>query len=39
MLFYSRIDVSEGTDVDRTNESSKCIIWNYYYFLRVNFKF
>ena len=30
MLEYDRIDMSEETDVNKTNESSKCIISNYY---------
>ena len=39
MLYCNRIDVSEGIDVDKTNESSKCIILNYFYFRKVNFRF
>ena len=35
MLEYDRIYVSEGINVNKTNESCKCIICNYYYF--VNF--
>ena len=38
-LWYDRIDVSKVTDVNKTNESCKSIIFNYYYFLKVNFKF
>ena len=29
----------EGTDVNKTNESRRCIICNYYYLLKVNFRF
>ena len=25
MLFYDRLDVSEGTDVDKTSKSNECI--------------
>ena len=29
----------EETDVNKTNESRRCIICNYYYLLKVNFRF
>ena len=32
MSYYSRIDVSEGIDVNKTNESRKCFIYNHYHF-------
>ena len=35
MLHYGRVDVSEGIAVDITNESSKCIVCNYYYFRKM----
>ena len=38
MLEYDRIGISEGIDDNKTNESRRCIICNYY-FLKVNFKF
>ena len=38
-LCYDRIDVSKVTDVIKTSESCKSTIFNYYYFLKVNFKF
>ena len=38
MLYYEKIDVYEG-DVNKSNKSRKCIIYNYYYFLKVNFQF
>ena len=34
MLEYSRIDVSEGIDVNKTNESCKCITDNIIAFLK-----
>ena len=40
MLEYDRIDMSKGNDVNKTNESHRCIIVsNDYYFLEANFRF
>ena len=39
MLEYDTIDLSEGIDVDKTKESHRCTIWNYYCFVGVNFRF
>ena len=39
MLYFDRIDVSEGTDVNKTNESKACDICHYLYFSNTNFKF
>ena len=39
MLNYDRVDVSEEIDVHKTDKSHKCIICNYYYFSKVNFRF
>ena len=39
MLKHGKIDESEVTDFNKTNESRKCIICNYCYFLKVNFRF
>ena len=39
MLCYDRIDISGEIDLNKTNESHKCIICNYYYFLKVNVRF
>ena len=33
MLYFGRIDVSEGIDVNQTSASKECIIWHYWYFL------
>ena len=38
MLEYDRIVMCQGADVSKTKESFKCIICNYYYFLKVNFR-
>ena len=39
MLEYYRIDVSEETDVSKTNGLHECIICHYWYFLEINFRF
>ena len=39
VLYYDRIDFSEGTDFDKTSESNKCDIYLYWYFLDKDFKF
>ena len=39
MLEYDNIHMSEGSDVNKTSESRRCIICNYYYFLKVHFRF
>ena len=39
MLYYDRIDVSLGTDVNKTSVSEECYVCPYWYFLNYNFKF
>ena len=39
MLYFDRIDVSEGTDVNKTSASKECDICGYWYFLNYSFKF
>ena len=39
MLYYDRIDISEGIDVNKTNVSKECKICHYSYFLNYSFKF
>ena len=39
MLYFERIDVSEGIDVNKTSESKECDICHYWYFLNKQFKF
>ena len=39
MLYYDRIEVSEGIDVNKIRESKKCDIYHYWYFLNKGFKF
>ena len=39
MLYYDRIDVSEGIDVNKTRASKECIICHHRHFLDKRFKF
>ena len=40
MLEYDRIDLSEGIDVNKCEETSrKCSLCQYYYFLNKNFNY
>ena len=39
MLKYDKIDVSEGIDVNKTNESKQCMFCHYWYFLNKNFSY
>ena len=40
MLEYDRIDLSEGIDVKKCNETSRqCILCKFYYFLNKNFNY
>ena len=39
MLYYDRIDVSEGIDVNKTGASQECDICHYWYFLNYSLKF
>ena len=39
MLYYNRIDVSEGIDVNKASASKECDICHYWYFLNFSFKF
>ena len=39
MLHYDRIDVSEGTDVNKTSASKECNICQYWYFLSYRYEF
>ena len=38
MLYFDRIDVSEGTNVNKTNASKECGICHYWYFFELLFK-
>ena len=39
MLYFDRINVSEGTDINKTSASKECDISHYQYFLNKGFKF
>ena len=39
MLYFSRINNSEGTDVNKTSASKECDICHYWYFLNYSFTF
>ena len=39
MIYFDRIDVSEGIDVDKTSASKECDIFHYWYFLNYSTKF
>ena len=39
MLYYDRIDISEGIDVNKTSLSKECDACHYWYFLIYSFKF
>ena len=39
MLEYDRIDISEGIDIDKTNESKEYNICHYWYFLDKNLNY
>ena len=39
MLYYDRIDVSEGIDVNKTSASKECDVCHYRYFLNYSFEF
>ena len=39
MLYFDRIDVSEGIDVNKTSRSREYHICHYWYFLNYSFKF
>ena len=39
MLYFDRIDVSEGIDVNKTTASKECDTYHYCFFLNYSFKF
>ena len=39
MIYYDRIDIPEGIDVNKTSESKEYDICHYWYFLNKGFKF
>ena len=39
MIYYDKIDVSEGIDVNKTIASKECDVYHYWYFLNYSLKF
>ena len=39
MVYYDRINVSEGIDVNKISGSNECDVCHYWYFLNYSFKF
>ena len=39
MLYYDRIDVSEGSDINKTSASKECNICRYWYLLNKRLTF
>ena len=39
MLYFDRVDVSEGIDVNKISVSKECDIYHYWYLLNKGFKF
>ena len=39
MVFFDRIDVFEGPDVNKTSALKECYVCHYWYFLNYSFKF
>ena len=39
MLYYDRIHVSKGADVNKTSASKRWDVCDYWYFLNYSFKF
>ena len=39
MLYFDRIEVSEGIDVNKRSESKECNVCHLWYFLNKGFKF
>ena len=39
MLYYNKIDVSEGIDINKSNKSKECMICHCLYFLDSNYEY
>ena len=39
MLYFERIEVFEGNNVNKTSDSKECDVGHYYHFLNKGFKF
>ena len=39
MLAYEKIDISDGIDVNKSDESKECMLCHYWYFLDKSFSY
>ena len=39
MIYFNRIDISEGIDVNKASATKDCDVCHYWYFLNYSFKF
>ena len=39
MLWYQKIDISEGIDINKTNAPKECELCHYWFFKDIGFKF
>ena len=39
MLWYQKIDISEGIDINKTNASKECEVCHYWFFKDIGIKF
>ena len=39
MLDYDRTNVQKGINVNKTDDQRHCIIFHYWYFVEINFRF
>ena len=39
MLYYDKIDISKGIDINKTSASKDCCICHYWYFVNNGFRF
>ena len=37
MLYYNKINVSDGMDINKSNKSKECVICHHWYFLDLNY--
>ena len=39
MLYYNKVDVSEGIDINKSKKSKECMICHYCYFKDIDYKY
>lgn len=37
VLYYNKINVAEGIDINKPNKSKECVVSNYWYYLHLNY--